>query len=191
MAACRFDVPQRTRTLIFDFILTQCTHRSGGHPDSEETRRDRRPGGDDCPGGDPGILTDLGTIENDRSNPDQRTIPNATAMDDGAMPDGDLVAEDRRKATCRNVQRHLILDIRAFADADPLDITAQYGSIKNTRIGADLDVSDDNRAGRDPDAVMKTRPSGSKAADDRAGPKIRHTTRALGSGIKAVAAVIT
>jgi hypothetical protein len=52
------------------------------------------------------------------------------------------------------VQRRLILDIRALADLNPLDVTAQDRSIKNTRIRADLDVADDRGTGRDPHSFV-------------------------------------
>lgn len=122
MAAGRFDVAKGTRALNLDLVLAECANRAGGQPHGEHSRRDPRPRSNDRTRRDPGVLADLRSVENDRSDPDERTIPDATTMNDRSMPDGDLVAQKRRESTRCDMQRRLVLDIRAFADPDPLDI---------------------------------------------------------------------
>jgi len=174
MAPCRFDVLQGASALKLDLLTVERAHCTGGHPHSEHSGRDCRPRGDNSARGDQSVLTNLGSIENDRSDPDERTVSNPTTVHNRAVPDCDLVAEERWKATCRDMQRRLVLDIRALADADSLDVASQNGSIEDTGIGADLDVSDDGCARCDPDAVVQTRMSVPKTTNDRAHPKIRH-----------------
>ncbi len=177
MAACRFDVLQGAIALEFDLLTVECAQFAGGHPHSEHSGGDRRPRGDNSSRGDQSVLTNLGSIENNRSDPDERAVSNATTVHDRAVPDCDLVAEKRWKATCRDMQCRLVLDIRALANADSLDVASQDGSIEDTGIGADLDVSDDGCARCDPDAVMQARMSVPKATNDCARPKIRHPIR--------------
>ena len=177
MAACRFDVLERTSALKLDLLTVECAQCTGRHPHSEHSGRDLRPRGDNSSRGDQGVLTDLGAIENDRSDPDERAISDPTTVHDRTVPDGDLVAEERWKATRRDMQCRLVLDIRALANTDSLDIATQDGSVEDARVGADLDVSDDGCARCDPDAVMQARMSVPKATNDRARPKIRHPIR--------------
>jgi hypothetical protein len=122
MAAGRFDVPQRTSTLGLDFVLTKLPDRAGGHPHGEHSRRNRRPWGHDSTGSDPGVLANLCAIENDRSDPDQRTVRNAAAMHDRAMSDRNLVTQESWIAIRRDMQSRLVLDIGSLSDANPFDI---------------------------------------------------------------------
>jgi len=177
MATCRFDITQGACALELDLVGTQSANGTRGHPHSEQARFDLRPRGDDRTRSHQGILPDLGTVENDRADPDECAVGNATSMHDGAMPDCDFISQKRREATCRDMQRGLVLDVGAFADANSFDVASQDGSVENARVGTDLDVADDGCAGRDPDAVMQTRICVPETANDRAGPKIRHSIR--------------
>lgn len=122
MAARRFDVSQSASALSLDFVLTKLPNRASGHAYSEHSGCNRRPWGHDRTGSDPGVLADLRAIENNRSDPDHRTIGDTAAMHDRAMSDRDLVPQQRRKAIRRDMQRCLILNIGSFADTDSFDI---------------------------------------------------------------------
>jgi len=71
-------------------------------------------------------------------------------MYNGPVTHRDLIAENRRKTASGHMERGLVLDIRSFADANPLDITPQNGPKEDARIPTDLDIADDGRSGRDP-----------------------------------------
>ncbi len=178
MSACGFDVTQGTSALEFDFILTKRADHAGRHPHCEHSGRDRRAGRHDRTGGNERILADLCSIEDDRSDPDERAISHAAAMYDRAMPDRDLVSQQRREAALGDMQRRLVLDIRALANSNSLYIASQHRSEKDARVGADLDVPDDGGSGRDPDAGMQARVGIPKATNDRARPKIQHPIQA-------------
>ena len=154
MASGRFDVAEGARALQFDLLGTQFADGAGGHPHSEHSGFDRRPWGDDGTGSDQGILAYFCAVEDDRADPDERTVCNATAVHDRTMAHRDLVAEKRREAICRHVQCRLILDIGSFADLNSFDVASKDRAVENARIGADLDIADDGCPGRNPHTFM-------------------------------------
>ena len=85
MAACRFDVLQGASALKLDLLTFECAQCTGGHPYSEHSGRDRRTRGDNSPRGNQSVLTNLCSIENDRSDPDERAVSNATTVHDRAV----------------------------------------------------------------------------------------------------------
>ncbi len=170
MSACSFDIAESPCALLGDLVLIQCANDSGGHPHGQHARWDRRARRDDGASRDQGVLTDFGTIENDRSDPDQRTIADATTVYDRPMAHGNVISQQRWEAPGRNVNRHLILDIGAFADSNPLDVPSQHRAVEDARIGADLDVSDDGGTRCDPDTLVQSRNQIPEAANDCARP---------------------
>ena len=90
-------------------------------------------------------------------------------MHDSAMTDRDLIAELGRVAALGDVKRCLVLDIRSLADANMMDIAAQDRPVEDAGIESDLHVSDDDRAWRNPNALMEARHEFVKGAHDRAG----------------------
>jgi len=125
MAACRFDVTQGTGALELDFVAPERPNDSGGHPHNEHSGRNLRPRSHHRTGSNQDILANLCTIQDDRSDPDERTVADTAAVYDRAMSDRDLVSQKRRKATGRDMQRRLVLDIRAFTDSDSFHVASQ------------------------------------------------------------------
>jgi hypothetical protein len=64
-------------------------------------------------------------------------------MDDGRMSDRDLVADDAG-GTAIDVKDRAVLDVRSLPDANRRYITANDGIEPDTRIRADVDVSNDD-----------------------------------------------
>ena len=154
MPAGSLDVAQGTSTLDLDFVRTKRAKRTGGHPNGEHSRCDLRPWGDDGTRRNPGVLTNFCSVENDRSDPDERTVSDAAAMHDRTMSDRDLVTQECRIAIRSDMQGRLILNIGSLADADAFHVASQDGSVEDARVRADLDVADDGCAWCDPHSFM-------------------------------------
>ena len=113
--------------------------RPGGdlHPfEQERARSDHRSG------------TDLHPIEQDRAHADQTFILDDTAVQDDAVADGDAMADQAGDARV-GVHHREILHVRPFADAYPLGISPDDRVIPGAGVGSNLDVSQNNGAGRD------------------------------------------
>jgi hypothetical protein len=154
MPASCLDVAQGTSALELDFVGTKRANRTGRHPNGEHSRCNLRPWGDDGTRPNPGVLSNFCSVENDRPDPDQRTVSDAAAMHDRTMSDADLVTQNCRIAIRSDVQGRLILDIGSLADADAFHIASQDGSVEDARVRADLDVADDGCAWRNPHSIM-------------------------------------
>ena len=154
VTASRLNVVQGTRALLIDLCLQKLAGLAGGHPHRQHPAPDRRSRRDDGTGSHPAVLTDLRSVENDRSNSNHGAIANATAMDDGAMTHRNLVAKNRWKTTRRNVKRRLILDIRPFTNRDPFDVSAQNGAVEDTRIRSNFNITNDGGPRRNPHTLV-------------------------------------
>ena len=154
MGSRGLDIAQRTRSLEFDFLGSQRPQLAGGYPHCQHAVSDPRPGGYDSARGDQRIFPDLGAIQYDRPDSDQRPIVYATSMHDRAVSDRNFVPKDRREPTLGDMKGGLILDVRAFADADSLNVASQHRREEDAGILADLDISDDGGSGRNPHALV-------------------------------------
>ncbi|BEL03335.1 hypothetical protein Q0Z83_015260 [Actinoplanes sichuanensis] len=70
-------------------------------------------------------------------------------MQDRAMADADVVA-DARRMTRIGVHHHAVLEIRAGADADRVQVGADDGVVPDAAVRADGDPAGDDRTRRDP-----------------------------------------
>jgi hypothetical protein len=177
MGSGGLDIAQRASTLQLDFLRKQLSEFAGRHAHREHSGSDLRPRGHDGTRRDQGILADLRPIEHDRPDPDQRAIMNPTAMYDGAVTHRDFMAQKCREAIGRDVERGLILDIRALANANSLDIAAQDRSVEDARVLTDLDIANDGGPGRDPDTRVQPGASISEGSNDRSDSKVRRVAQ--------------
>src|SRR5687768_6215825 len=112
--------------------------------------RDQRRGGDNR------LRADLRAGVNDRSHADGDAAADGRARDDVCMSDGDLVA-DVEGGTASDVKDRAVLDVRSLPDANRRNVAANDGVEPDARIRAHVDVSDDDRAGRQIDTRRDSR----------------------------------
>jgi hypothetical protein len=155
--SCRLDILERAFTLNIDLLTRERPH------DPRRNTRDERLCVDDLTRphdrtrSNKRVLPNLGSIEDDRADANQRSVTDPATVNNGPMSDGDLVAEQCREIPSAHVKGGLILDIRPLTDTNPFDIAAQNRSKKNARISAYFDVSDNRGAWSHPDTFMQVR----------------------------------
>src|SRR5208283_2154020 len=79
---------------------------------------------------------------------DQTFVLDDAAVQDHAVADGDAISDQAGNARV-GVHHREILHVRPFADADALGIAPDDRVIPDAGAGSDLDVSQNNGAGRD------------------------------------------
>src|SRR5690349_656821 len=77
-------------------------------------------------------------------------------MDDGRVADRNVVS-NRARQFALQVQHRIVLNIGVMPDDNPVDIAAQNGVIPNAGKVAQSNISYDNCAPRDKDALPKAR----------------------------------
>ena len=97
------------------------------------------------PGGDDGILRDLGAIQHDGAHPDEHAVVQRAAVDDSPMPNGHLVADARGMSVAHHVDDCAVLNVRAPADGDAVDVSADHHVHPDTAVLPDRDVSNELR----------------------------------------------
>ena len=90
---------------------------------------------------------DLDPVEQDRPHADQTFVLDDTAVQDDAVADGDAMADQAGDARV-GVNHGEVLQVRPFADAYPLGIPPDHRVIPDAGIRSDLDVSQNDGAGR-------------------------------------------
>jgi hypothetical protein len=93
-------------------------------------------------------------------------------VEDDAVADGDRVAEDQRVRIAHDVEDGAVLDIGARADADEVDVAADYGAGPDAGVGADRDVADDDGLRVNVGGGGDLRPAATKTADQDEAPSI-------------------
>jgi hypothetical protein len=86
-------------------------------------------------------------------------------VNDRAVADGHVGADRGGGAAGQHVQSRVILDVRAAADADRKDVAAHDRVEPQARVGADLDVTDHDRARGDEDRRIDARRHPAKRRD--------------------------
>src|SRR5882672_3771361 len=107
------------------------------------TRRHQRPGGDHGAALDDGAVADAGL------HADEAAIFEATSMDQRHVPDRHIGADPHWRLAGRAVDDGAVLNVAVGADDDRRDVAAQHAAEPDTGILADLDIADDDGAGRD------------------------------------------
>ena len=148
------DIAERSLSLQIDLLGCEASDRLGGHARNKGLGINDLFGPNDRTRSDERIVTNLCTIEHDRADPDQCAIADPTAVHDRAMADRDLITELGRVAALGHMQRRLVLNIRSFADANMMNIATQDRPVEDARIEPDLNVADNDGAGRNPDALV-------------------------------------
>src|SRR4051812_32648398 len=84
----------------------------------------------------------MDAVQQHRTHADQYAILDRGAMNDGRVPDGYFIANDRRMRVSHHVDHGQVLDIGALADADVINIASNDDVHPDRGLGADLDVAD-------------------------------------------------
>jgi hypothetical protein len=92
------------------------------------------------------ILAPLSTVA---PHANQGIVANGAAMDDGAVADRAIFADDERVIGI-GVEDAVLLHIGAGADADGFDIAARHHAEPDADLGSDPDVADQHGSGGDP-----------------------------------------
>ena len=103
------------------------------------------------------VLADLRVAEHDSPHADQRVRADALAVDDGVVTNHDIVADGQR-AVSHDMNRRVVLDVRAAADADRLEIAAHDAAKPDARILANHDVASHACRRRNEDRCINLRP---------------------------------
>ncbi len=106
--------------------------------------QEERAGGYDAAG------ADAHAVQNDRhpSRCEAARFDGAAVQGDG-VADGDVVAEDERVLVAHDVEDAAVLNVGAGADADVVDVAADYGAGPDAGVFADDYVADDDGGGVD------------------------------------------
>lgn len=112
-------------------------------------------------GPDHGMPADARAIEHRRVHADQAGILDRAGVQDGAMTDSHISANQQWKSTwcvrtiVADMQHRAILDIRACANANEIDVAARHCARPQGSVVAELDVADNNSGGIDVDVGAK------------------------------------
>jgi len=120
----------------------------GGSADDEGAGRDDHALGDEGIGADDGAGADLRAIEDGGAHADEDLVIDGAGVEDGGVAAGDVLA-DVDAEVIREMDHAGVLDIRAWADADFVEIRPDDGAIPDAGILADGDMADDDGAGGD------------------------------------------
>src|SRR4051812_2474103 len=131
------------------FLLGQRTAHLGRHSRDEGPGRDERALPDDGPGRDEGPLADAGAGEHDGSHPDQAAVLDDAAVQDGAVPDRDPLAQDH-VAVLVSVRDAAVLDVAARAYRDGATVRTEHAAVPHARFRPEVYVADEDRTWSDP-----------------------------------------
>src|SRR6266702_2919517 len=111
------------RELPPDFCRRAKDERAGrnAHPESDERVR-----------ADDGARADFGAVENNRAHADEDFIVDLAGVNDGAVANGDELA-DAGRITGIDMDGGIILNVRARADDDTVNLYAQNRAIPDAR----------------------------------------------------------
>src|SRR4029077_4742113 len=77
----------------------------------------------------------------DGAHPDQGEVMNRARMDYHVMGYRDAIPEDRRNTTAKHMDGRVVLNVYSFSDSNETDIPAHHSVEPDTRLGADVHVS--------------------------------------------------
>ena len=113
-----------------------------GAAHDQRLRRNSHVLDDERPGRDDRSRADVSAVQQNRPHADQALRFNRAAVHDGAVADGDVVADRRRMGSGHHVHDRPVLNIRAPADADRVHIAPQHRAHPDAALLANLDVPD-------------------------------------------------
>ncbi len=90
-----------------------------------------------------GIGADLGIVHNDGAHAHQHIIMYRASMNDGIMPDGNMIADDGLCFLIGAMYHGAVLYVHLFTDADAVHIAADNGIEPNAAVGADDHIAYD------------------------------------------------
>src|SRR5258705_10117983 len=103
----------------------------------------------DSAGRDDRVAAYFGIVHDDGAHAYEHFITKFTAMYNGVVADGDIVADDGLGFLVSGVDDDTILDVDLIADADAVDIAAYDGIEPDAGLVTDLDISDHGGIGGD------------------------------------------
>ena len=101
------------------------------------------------------FFADHRAVQNDRSHPDQDFVVDLAGVHDRAVTNGDELAEP---SFIWRIDMHhgVVLNVRAWANDDAVNIAAQHSAVPNTGFFFESDVANDRRARNDPSCGMNS-----------------------------------
>src|SRR5450830_992822 len=154
-----FEVVLPVRLEALDLIRREVALVLRGVTGPERGRRDHRAGQDDRAGRDEGARADVGIVEDGRVHADERAPADRACMHDGVVAERDLLLEREGSPPARDVERAVVLHVRARADPDGTAVAADDRRVPDRHVVAEDDVSDDSRGLGDEDALAEPRGS--------------------------------
>ena len=115
--------------------------RAGLHSHVEIT-----PLGDQSPGPYDGVPSYMGPVQEDGAHAHDDVVLHGAAVDDGVVPDGHAVTDDRGDVRA-NVDRDQVLDVGVISYDNRCLVGPDDGVVPDAAPGADGDIADDVGAG--------------------------------------------
>lgn len=131
---------QRGFVQRLDLVVAQCADDLGRIAVDNGIVRNLLVLGDQRPRTDDAVLADFRVAEQDGAHADQRVRADGLAVHDGVVANHDIAA-NRQRTVAHDVDRCVVLDVRAAPDADRLEIAAHDAGKPDARILADDDVA--------------------------------------------------
>jgi hypothetical protein len=158
---------------------------------NQGTRRNLAAGRNNRPSPDQALFSNLRTIQDNGAHANKGKRMNRTRMRDDIVGNRHTVAKKGRNAATEHMNRRVILDIDAVADANVTDVAPHDGVKPDTRLIPNVHIADDMRAllnvgaGADLgcDAVMRQ--------NHAVSPIRRAYIKALAAGVKVVCRVFS
>src|SRR5690606_4598299 len=100
-----------------------------------------------------GLLPDYGVVHQDGTHADERAAFDARPVHDHAVPQADIVLDDRRREAFGHVDAAEILQIDAAPDAHGAHVAANHRAVPDVGVLAEHHVADHGRALRQPNAT--------------------------------------
>ena len=120
-----------------------------GRAEHERSGRNFHSHGDQRVCADNGTRADFHIVKNDGPHANQHFIVDLAGMDHRIMSDGHQLTHGCR-IVCIDMNSGVVLNIRARADNDAIDVAAEHSAVPNTRFLFECHVTNDGRAGHNP-----------------------------------------
>ena len=98
----------------------------------------------DTAGGDDGAFTDFGMVQDDAAHADEGHVADFGTVHDHVVPDGHVVADFGHRFLVQCVYNTVVLDVKAVADGDGVNVATQHGIEPDAAVVAHGHVAHDD-----------------------------------------------
>src|SRR5690606_3797946 len=127
--SCVHRIIHRRTPDRFAHLISDVFQLPGGHPAVNTSGFHLRACEDDRSGGDNRMVANLRVIHNNGSHAHKHVIAQRTTVDDGAMGDRDVIADDDPGPLGGAVDNRTILDVRIVANRNGMQIAPNRGAV--------------------------------------------------------------